>query len=195
MPWPKLFKRKTDALIAPAQRPWVLRTESLNLSPLSEGDVGALHVLWGNAEVRRYLWEGRELPFEQTRDLVARSQLLMIERGQGLWGAFSGEALVGFCGFWYFQDEHDLELLFGVSQAHWLKGYASEMLGALINYGFEHLNLEQIRASVDAHNAGSLKLLKGFGFIAEPGHSDSSKQLLILPKSRYSVGDCGWEAA
>lgn len=196
MPWPDLFRRKTDALPDRAQRPWLLRTENLNLSPLGEGDIGALHVLWGHPDVRRFLWEGHELPFEQTRDLVQHSQSLMVERGQGLWGAFKDDELVGFCGFWFFQDELDMELLFGVSETHWLKGYAREMLSAMIDYGFEHLKLEQIRASVDLENSGSIKLLKGFGFVTESGNPGrEGKRFMSLPQSRHSVGDCGWEAA
>lgn len=197
VPWPELFRRKTDPLPERAQRPWVLRTANLMLSPLGEGDVGALHLLWSNPEVRRYLWDGHELAFEQTRDLVARSQLLMIERGQGLWGAFLDDELVGFCGYWYFQDEQELELLFGVGEAHWLKGYAGEMLSSMIEYGFEHLKLEQIRASVDIDNTGSLHLLEGFGFLIEQSPSDgvSHKRFLQLPRERHVAGDCSWEAA
>lgn len=174
-----------------------LSTARLRLLPLGEGHVDDLHRLWTHPGVRLHLWDDRVLAFEQTRDIVMQSGYLMEQHGFGLWGAFdSAGELVGFCGFWFFRNEYELELLYGVEASHWLKGYAREMAAALVAYGFEHLNLAEIRASTDAANQASQRVLKRLGFVPENSFFRPDGKLVFrLPRERRSVGGDGWEAA
>jgi [ribosomal protein S5]-alanine N-acetyltransferase len=45
------------------------------------------------------------------------------------------------------------------------KGYISEALTAILNYGFETIKLNCIDAFVDKDNIKSIKILERFGFI------------------------------
>lgn len=198
MPWRKPFRRKTDPPIARAAvRPERLSTNNLRMRPLREADSGALHSLWSAPDVRQFLWSGRGLVFEQTRDIVSRSASLYEERGQGLWGAFSQtDALIGFCGYWYFHKESELELMFAVGSGYWHQGYAGEMTRALIPYGFDYLRLNEIRASVHHRNTTCKHLMVRLGFLAETGATlANEKQFFYLPRSRFLSDDQGWEAA
>lgn len=49
-------------------------------------------------------------------------------------------------------------------QDYWGKGVASEIIGLLINYGFNRLNLNKITAGVVDGNIGSAKALEKNGF-------------------------------
>lgn len=165
-------KRNPSPAVAPAAdaavRPTELITPRLRLRPLAVADLDALHTLWTAPGVRRYLWGDRILREEQTRDLLMQSEYLLDERGYGYWGAFdAGDHLLGFAGFGFFRSEHELELLYGVAEAHWYQGYAREMAQALIGYGFAHLQLEEIRASTEAANAASVRLLRRLGFVPD----------------------------
>lgn len=157
----------------------------------------ALHRLWTQPGVRRFLWDGRLLAFERTRDLVMQGAYLFEQHGYGLWGAFdSDHALVGFCGYGFFRDDHELELMYGVDEAQWLRGYAREMAEAMVTYGFEHLNLAEIRASTDAPNRASQRILQRLGFVLDAARSGSRDKLFYrLPRERRSTGVDGWEAA
>ena len=73
------------------------------------------------------------------------------------------ESLIGFCGFWFFHEPPKLELLYGISPAHWHKGLATEAARAMMNYGFKELSFQRIEASTDAANLASFKVMERAG--------------------------------
>lgn len=163
------WRRATAAAAAPA-RPldFELATARLRLRPLTEMDVGNLHHLWTAPGVRRYLWDDRVMRPEQTRDLIMQSEYLFQERGLGLWGAWLSEnEMIGFGGYWLFRDEHELELLYGVAEAWWMQGYAREIAQRLVAYAFDELHLDELRATTDAANLASMRLLRRLGFMPD----------------------------
>jgi RimJ/RimL family protein N-acetyltransferase len=113
----------------------------------------------------------------------------------GFWGGFEpGGRLLGFAGYWFFRSEHELELLYGVAEAHWYQGYAREMAQALVGYGFEHLDLVEVRASTEAANTGSVRLLRRLGFLADHQRGAGSSTLFFrLPRgSRRDADGIDW---
>lgn len=146
-----------------------LGTERLRLSPVAASDAAELHALWTDADVRRHLWDGALIPPEQTAAIVAESERLFAQHGYGLWSARdrTHSALAGFGGFWYFRDPPELELLYGVARPHWRRGLASEIARAVVDYGADTLGLTLIRASADATNVASARVLEKLGFAFE----------------------------
>lgn len=195
------LKRKPAKPVAPpataAARPTALRTARLQLRPLREPDIEALHALWTRAGVRRYLWDDRVLSHEQTRDAVMQSAWWFEHQGYGLWGARDADGtLVGFCGYGFFRDEHELELLYGVAEDQWMRGYAREMTEAMVAYGFDTLHLTEIRASTDLLNVASQRTLKRLGFVVDGSRKAADRKLYFrLPRERRDDGGSGWEAA
>lgn len=144
-----------------------LTAGSLSLRPIDGKDVDALHSLWTDREVRRFLWDGEEIPFEQTNEIVQTNSGLFEESGLGLWGvrAAGSSELVGFSGFWHFRTPPSLELLFGVSVDHWGRRIATESSRRVIEYGFDVLGFEQIEASSDVENIASDHVLRNLDMI------------------------------
>ncbi len=60
----------------------------------------------------------------------------------------------------------DIGILIGEKDC-WGKGYASEAIGAVVNYAFSELNLNKLTASMYDVNKGSLKAFQKVGFIVE----------------------------
>jgi [ribosomal protein S5]-alanine N-acetyltransferase len=143
-----------------------LTTARLRLGPLAMSDLDALQALWTGAGVRRYLWDGEIVPLERTRDVIAESERLFATRRFGLWAAraASERDLIGFGGFWHFRDPPDLELLYGVAEPAWNRGYATEIAQAVIDYGFGVLGKRTIQGSTDAANTASVRVLEKLGF-------------------------------
>lgn len=192
------LKRKDSDPVAPqanaAARRVEFETSRLHLRPLGSADVTALHALWTAPGVRRHLWNDHTLREEQTRDLLMQSEYLFEERGYGLWGGFDAEErMIGFAGYWFFRNEHELELLYGVAEPYWYRGYARELAEAVIAYGFDHLNLGEIRASTTSANAGSVHLLKRLGFMAdhERGRGDTTLFFRLPRGVRAHVPEAG----
>ena len=110
-----------------------------------------LHLLWSSHEVRRYLWDSEEIDRQWTASLVAESLSLFAAHGYGLWGAglHDREGLVGFGDFWYFHTPSIQELLYGIAPEHWNRGLATEIVQALVRYGFEEIEFSEVWASTD----------------------------------------------
>jgi RimJ/RimL family protein N-acetyltransferase len=151
--------------IPPAMLDRLLTSRRLSLRPIEPAEATTLHELWIDERVRRFLWDGKVIPFEQTQDTVEKSVRLFEERGFGLWGMHEhGSAeLIGFVGYWYFRTPPALELVYGVHHLHWNLGLATEASRSVIAYGFDQLGFETIDASTDVGNSASVKVLEKLG--------------------------------
>lgn len=146
-----------------------LRTPRLVLRPLTASDTAPLHQLWTAPGVRRYLWDDEIVSPERTAGVVEESQRLFARSEYGIWGAhrLEDDALAGFGGFWFFRDPPELELIYGVDEAHWRRGLATEIARALLAYAIDRLGWDVIRASTDVPNVASSRVLEKLGFTHE----------------------------
>jgi ribosomal-protein-alanine N-acetyltransferase len=137
----------------------------LSLRPIGAADVPVLHRLWTDEPIRRFLWDGKVIPVEQTREITERNCRLFEECGFGIWSVRERHAdePVGFAGFWHFHTPPSLELLFGVASHHWNRGIATDSSRCVIRYGFEVLGLRTIEASTDTANTASVRVLEKLG--------------------------------
>lgn len=141
-----------------------IRAGRLLLRPVSPADQATLHALFTLPGVRQFIFDDRVIPPEQTADIIRTSEDLFATQGVGLWLAEAGAVAIGFGGFWYFRDPPELELLYGVGDRHVKQGYGREIAAAVIDDGFNTLQMTEIRASTDAVHAVSRRLLEDLGF-------------------------------
>lgn len=59
------------------------------------------------------------------------------------------------------------EIGYWLGVAHWGKGYATEAVGGMVDYGFEKLDLLRVQANVYAPNVASARVLEKNGFVLE----------------------------
>lgn len=59
------------------------------------------------------------------------------------------------------------EIGYDITRTEWCKGYATEALESVLNYGFNIMNLNRIEATVTPGNEGSIKVLRKLNFIQE----------------------------
>jgi len=150
-----------------------IETARLIIRPLKDSDWEAIHIYSGDPEVCRYLEWGPNTSGE-TREFVRRANRLALQRPRlhfdfGL--TIKGSPLVvGNAGL-VLQDEtkHQAYLGYLLSRAHWRKGYMTEAALAVINFGFEQLQIHRISASCDAQNEASAHVLEHCGMRRE-GH-------------------------
>ncbi len=143
-----------------------LTTPRCVLHPITLDDAEQLHELWSSPGVRRFLWDDEIIPLARTRAAIEQSQRMFEEQAFGLWGAWSSASpsLIGFGGLWPFRDPPDLELLYGVTERLWRQGYAAEVAQAVMMYCFDSLHMPVVRASTDAANTASVRVLEKLGF-------------------------------
>jgi ribosomal-protein-alanine N-acetyltransferase len=143
----------------------IIRTARLSLRPLTLDDLDSIHALWTNPGVRRFLFDDQIISCEQAAAEINDSIARFETHGCGLWGARLRELpeLIGFCGFRFFHDPPQLQLLYGFHPDHWSKGFATEAARAMIRFAFEQAGLDFVIASADAPNLASLRVMERAG--------------------------------
>lgn len=142
-----------------------LASARLRLRPLAPSDVDAIHRLFDDPDVRRYLFDGERVPRETAAQIVATSRRQFASRGHGLW-AVEREGYdhpVGFGGFWFFFDPPQLQLLYGLHPDVWGQGLATELAGRLLDHGFETLGFDAIVGATDPPNVASIRVMEKLG--------------------------------
>lgn len=144
-----------------------ITTARLALSALEACDLEAFHHLNTDPAVRRYLFDDRIWSLEETRTiLMAENLRLWAAAGRGLFGVREGTggALVGWIGFWYFHEPPVLEIGYALAPGVRGRGYATEAARGLMAWAAAVHGDREFRASTDAPNEDSLRVLAHLGF-------------------------------
>jgi ribosomal-protein-alanine N-acetyltransferase len=150
----------------------MLQTARLDLRPLAPTDVDALFALKSDPVVMRYgsspPWSDRQKAVDYIeRDLRAMAagefvQLAIVAREDA--------AVIGTCNLGDFDTQcRRADVGYSLIVSAWGRGYASEAVAALLDWGFEHLDLHRVEADIDPRNAASARALERLGFVRE-GH-------------------------
>lgn len=143
----------------------IIETVRLRIRPFNSDDIDGLHALWTEPGVRKFLWDDEPVPKDQVESIIAESTSLFETKGFGLWAIIykEPEALIGFCGFWYFHKPPTLELLYGLSESYWHQSFALEAANVMLSYGFNKLGFDRIEASTDSANQPSIAVMERLG--------------------------------
>jgi ribosomal-protein-alanine N-acetyltransferase len=148
----------------------VLNTPRMRLRPISPEDVDALHALWTDPDVRRYLWDDRIIPRETVEEIVAQSLATFESEGYGFFALeLQDQAgdLIGFCGHRRADVEGQIELLYGIHPTYWGEGLVAEAAHEVLRFGFESCDFDQVIAATDTPNQQSVRVLQKLGMTFE----------------------------
>lgn len=142
-----------------------LTTPRIQLRPCKADDIDALHRLWTDSDVRKYLWDDEIIPLELVAEIVDSSIQDFATRGFGHWIITwkDNNELIGWVGLREFGTLPAIEVLYGIMPSCWGQGLAVEAARAILHYGFTQLNLPQIHAGTDAPNTASLRVMEKLG--------------------------------
>lgn len=143
----------------------ILETARLTLWPCTMDDVEALHAVWTDAEVRRYLWDDFVIDLETAREAVQGSLEDWADYGVGLFCVALCETggLIGFCGLRRFPPNEEWELLYGLLPAYWGQGLAVEAAQSVLHFGFSRLPVRRMSGRTDPTNLASIRVLEKLG--------------------------------
>ena len=164
-----------------------LCTARLRLQPATSSDVPKLHELWGDPDVRRWLWDDRHPDPEDVSKMIGVSDEGFRSGRGGLWLIYSDEVFVGFAGLreaeW---QPGEVELLYGLKPEFWGHGYATEAALGVLGAGFA-VGLERILAAADVPNEASARVLGRLGMKVErEGELDGFPvRFYSLPKGSF----------
>jgi [ribosomal protein S5]-alanine N-acetyltransferase len=144
---------------------FTLETERLVLTPLDDNDVASLVRHWGDAEVRRYLWDDKPVTDDMVSDVVTTSNRDFRERRYGIWAVrfLHQRDLLGMCGLREVRGGSAIEILYSLRPRYWRQGLATEAARAVLMYAFEELGITEIVAYFDDGNVASAGVLRRLG--------------------------------
>ena len=145
-----------------------LRGSNVILRWLTADDLDALHGVFADPEVARYL----AVPRHQSREETERF-LDSIHEGYRTsslfqWGIEHAGRIVGTCTLGGLDWENRrAEIGFALARSAWGQGLMPDALTTVIDHAFDDLKLHRIEADVDPRNEASLRLLERLGFRRE----------------------------
>lgn len=177
-------------------RRFLFETDRCELRPVSPADTSELHRMWTSPGVRRFLWDDEIIPIERAAEAVSTSLELFAQHRFGLWAArLKGSTeICGFTGLWPFRDPPEFELLYGVAEPLWGQGYAVEVSQAILAYCYDTLDMSVVRASIDAPNAASARVLEKLGFTRLRRATVGGLDLIFFDRVRLRVGASAGQA-
>lgn len=163
-----------------------LETERLILRPWSLDDIDALHQIWTDPQVRRYLWDDEVISSQRVAAAVEDGVAAANRNGVGLWCVLPkpASALAGFCGFRYIDDASEIELLYGLLPDYWGQGLATEAARAALAYGFDAALFTRVYVRTDAPNRASVRVMERLGMKFERETRLAARSTLIYSLTR-----------
>ncbi len=145
-----------------------LETPRLRLAPLGLGDLGALHALFVDPDVRRFAADGQVYPEARVRASIQKSLAAFRTHGTGGFALRlrDGGGFAGYAGLFPAKLARlgGLELGVALWPRHWRGGLAVEACRAVLADGFGRLGLARVLACADAPNFRSLAGIARLGF-------------------------------
>ncbi|TVX98672.1 GNAT family N-acetyltransferase [Cohnella terricola] len=148
----------------------IVKTDRLVLRDFISGDLQEVHKYASDEEVCRYSdWGPNRL-----EDTEAFIEQVVEEQGIHPRNQFTlaiivkeTNGLIGACSFK--RDGYQGEIGYSINRNYWGFGFATEAAKAMLNFGFNELNLHRIYATCRPNNVGSIRVLEKIGMRKE-GH-------------------------
>jgi RimJ/RimL family protein N-acetyltransferase len=141
-----------------------LATLSLDLRPFTDGDAEAMHRIYSDPLVMRYVATGPAVDRAATERLLRDYTVHQRAHGYSFWGVVerSSGALIGDAGL-YRTPAGEVELGYTLAAPWWGRGYATEAAAAWLATAFETLGIAEVIALAEPANVASLRVLEKVG--------------------------------
>jgi ribosomal-protein-alanine N-acetyltransferase len=174
-----------ESIASLAAVPIHITTERLLIRPLAPTDIEAMHAVFSDPEVMRYVPAGA---CDHERSLARLRSLIEHQRQHGFskWAVAEKASghLIGDCGLQYLDGGPDIELGFHLARAHWGHGYATEAARACLAWALAE-RAERVVAIVDPANQQSVRVLDKIGMLPAGAESHFGRWWLLYVASPH----------
>ena len=143
-----------------------LQTARLALRPHHESDVDALHRIYSQPDVARYLLEDPWTPSTAAEKVSKRLARMDLDGPDGALALVIERELapIGDVALWYTDRECRVaEIGWVLDPDHGGQGFAVEAVRSVLDLAFDHYRLHRVAAQMDARNTASAKLAASAG--------------------------------
>ena len=176
-----------------------ISTLRLQLREFSEDDFAALREIEADVEVLRYR-SRKTISEDDTREFLRDCQRLRLTSGRMKypWAIVLRQEnhLVGQVGLTRFQEPAGGAFLwYSLNRLYWGGGIMSEALAAVLEYGFNQLDLSSIHASCHADNRASWRVMERAGLRRLDGRNVESPTGGVYVEYHYALTRAEWVTA
>ena len=145
----------------------MIKTDRLVLCQLQIEDTVVLHEYWSDEAVTEYFTID---PFTNIKETIEMVEVLknLFRCRQGIRWAIvrkNDSKVLGTCGFHNLKPEHlRVEMGYELGKKYWGQGFMAEALTAILDYGFNVMQVNRIEAFVNQGNGRSVRILEKMGF-------------------------------
>ena len=166
----------------------ILETKRLLLRHQVIEDLDDLWALYCNPNITKYIPDAPRSRAEAQEELEWHMHGHPQHPELGLWATIHKETgkFIGRCGLlpWTIEGRYDVEVAYTISQEYWGRGLATEAAQAILQYGFEKLNLSRLICLIDSENIASKKVAEKIGLTFEKDGRDEMGPFLIYSSTR-----------
>ena len=173
-----------------------LTTPRLRLRAFAPRDVDAYAAMMADAEVTRYLGDGRTLTREDAWRQLALFAGHWVLRGFGLWAVeeLATGTFVGRIGCFEPEGWPGLELAYTLARHAWGRGYAREGARAALAYARERLGRADVISLIRPANVASIRVAEALGAVRDGEMEFFGAPALIYRYQRPGAGPAVPEA-
>ncbi|HNB36269.1 MAG TPA: GNAT family N-acetyltransferase [Anaerolineales bacterium] len=151
-------------------------TSRLSIRSLTLDDAESLFAIFRLPEVTRWMGDGQPLSYDLCKKWIEISIRNYGTKGFGASALIekSTGAFIGCGGIVYDAERGEPEVIYAFHPNAWGKGYASELVPALLEYGFKQCGLPYLLATIAAENRASAHVAEkaGMEFVREEHDPD-----------------------
>ena len=149
-----------------------IETERIRLRLIDRSDLDSIHTLHSLPETDKYNALGIPNSIEETKAIIEPwINQNQSEEIKNYTFAIDNKSNGKFMGLFGLKIGHQkykrAEVWYKIHSDYWKKGYATEALKAIIDFGFDALKLHRIEAGCAVENIGSIKVLEKSGMLRE----------------------------
>jgi len=161
----------------------ILETPRLILRHQVLSDLDDLWALYCNLNITKYIPDAPRTRAEAQEELEWHMHGHPKHPELGLWATVHKDngKFIGRCGLlpWKIDGQQEVEVAYTIAEEYWGQGLGSEAALAILNYGFERLNLSRLICMIDPENTASRKVAEKIGMSFEKEARDELGTFLI----------------
>ena len=148
----------------------ILETKRLMLRQMKKDDVNAIFQCWmQDEEVSRYMcWKA-------SNDIKRAYEFVAFEIGNidnDNWNRFiivlkETDEIIGTCLLFFNEEESNWDISYNLGKAYWGKGYMTEAMLVVMEYGINELQIKECIAAHAIENPMSGRVIQKLGFVYE----------------------------
>lgn len=154
----------------------ILETSRLLLRHLVMDDLDELYAIYRDPEITKYIPDAPRSREEAQEELEWHMHGHPKYPELGLWATIHKETgkFIGRCGLlpWKIDGLQEVEVAYTIARAYWGQGLGGEAAQAILQYGFEKLNLSRLICLIDEENIASQKVAEKIGMRFEKASRD-----------------------